>query len=118
MAKQERPGVTIARLKQIAGAIEGLDETTSYGTLAFKVKKKLVARVREDGDTLVIAMDFVNRDLLMKAEPKVFHLKEHYLDYPYVLIHLDQITPTSLNDHLIDACARVQRPLAEKRRHR
>ena len=114
MAKQERPGVTIARLKQIAGAIEGLDETTSYGTLAFKVKKKLVARMREDGDTLVIAMGFVNRDLLMKAEPKVFHLKEHYLDYPYVLIHLDQITPTSLNEYLIDACARVRRALTNR----
>ena len=102
-------GVSIAQLKQIAASIPGLDASTSYGTLAFKVKKKLVARVREDGDTLVIAMDFVNRDLLMKAKPKVFHLKEHYLNYPYVLIALDQITPASLKEHLIDACARVRK---------
>lgn len=118
MVKREAKGVTIARLKQIAATIPDLDASTSYGTLAFKTKKKLVARVREDGDTLVIAMDFVNRDLLMKAQPRIFHLKEHYLDFPYVLIHLDQITPASLKEHLVDARARVQRALADKGRRR
>ena len=106
--------MTIARLKQIAATIPELDASTSYGTLAFKTKKKLVARVREDGDTLVIAMDFVNRDLLMKAQPRIFHLKEHYLDYSYVLVHLDQITPKAMKEHLVDACARVRRTMANR----
>lgn len=112
---REAAGASVAQLKQIAAAIPGLDETTSYGTLAFKYKKKLVARVREDCDDLVVAMDFVNRDLLMSAKPKVFRLKQHYLDYPYVLVRLSAITPAALAEQLRDACERVKRGLARKR---
>jgi hypothetical protein len=111
LATREGRGVSIARLKQIARAIPELVESTSYGTLAFKFKKQLVARVREDGDDLVIAMDFVNRDLLMRAKPRIFHLKDHYLEHPYVLVRLSEVTPAALKEQLIDARERVRRKL-------
>ena len=37
-------------------------EGTSYGTPALKVRDKMFARLREDGETLVVWTDFLERE--------------------------------------------------------
>ncbi|WP_225765797.1 MmcQ/YjbR family DNA-binding protein [Inquilinus sp. Marseille-Q2685] len=73
----------------IALAWPGVERSTSYGTPALKVKGKLLARLREDGETLVVpGVGFDEREMLIEAEPEVFHLSPHYRDWPIVLMRL------------------------------
>lgn len=81
----------------------GVTESTSYGTPALKVDGKLLVRLKEDGETLVLRMDFVNRDLLLRAEPDLFFLTDHYLNYPSILLRLPRVTPARLAELLEDA---------------
>lgn len=46
--------MTFDEVRQIVLAWRGVEEGTSYGTPALKVRRKMLARLREDGDTLVV----------------------------------------------------------------
>ena len=70
--------VTFETVRQLALALPHVEEGTSYGTTAFKVKGKLIARLREDGDSLVVRIDLLKREILMNAEPETFYITEHY----------------------------------------
>jgi len=50
--------VTFDTVRQIAQTLPDAEESTSYGTPAFKVKGKLFARQHQDGESLVIGVDF------------------------------------------------------------
>ncbi|HTE47575.1 MAG TPA: hypothetical protein VK636_20195, partial [Gemmatimonadaceae bacterium] len=50
-----------------------------------------------------LKMDIVSRDLLLRAEPKLFYLTDHYRDYGYVLLRLPQVTSTRMAELLEDA---------------
>ena len=49
----------------------------SYGTPAFKVGGKLIARLREDSETLVAGTTFDERGELMAAEPETYFITDH-----------------------------------------
>ena len=64
---------------------------TSYGTAALKVRKKLLARLKEDGDSLVIPSVLQDeREMLVESRPKLFYFTEHYRNYPIVLVRLSK----------------------------
>ena len=68
-----------------------VEDGTSYGTPALKVRKKMLVRLREDGDSLVISgVPHEERDMLVERQPKVFYFTDHYRDYPIVLIRLSK----------------------------
>jgi hypothetical protein len=69
-------------------------ESISYGTPAYKVNKKLLLRLKEDGQTLVLHSD--DRDIFLKSDASVFFVTEHYANYPYVLVRLDKIRKDKL----------------------
>ncbi len=81
-------GVRWAELKRLALALPGTEERTSYGTPAFKVKGQLFARLREDGDDLALRCELADRELLLEARPAVFHVTDHYRDFPWILVKL------------------------------
>src|SRR6266568_203987 len=64
---------------------------TSYGTAALKVRKKMLARLKEDGDSLLMpGVPQDERDLLVERQPDTFYFTDHYRDYPMVLIRLSR----------------------------
>ena len=68
-----------------------VEDGTSYGTPALKVRKKLLARLREDNDSLVMPGVLQDeREMLIESQPKVFYFTDHYRDYPIVLIRLSK----------------------------
>jgi hypothetical protein len=77
----------------------GTEESTSYGTPAFKVKKKLLLRLKEDGETLVIHSD--DRDIWINDDTTVFFFTDHYRNYPYVLVRLKKIKKKKLQMLLV-----------------
>ena len=99
--------VTHAKLRKLAMALPEVEEGTSYGTLAFRVKGKFFARLRDDDESLVIRSDFVEREVLMEADPEVFFITDHYRDHPMLLVRLSAVAADELADLLEASWRRV-----------
>ena len=95
--------VTSETVRQLALALPGVEEGTSYGTPAFKVKGKLFVRFHQDGESLVVGVDFMDRDALILEQPATFYITDHYLNYPWVLVRLSAIRVDQLTDLLRQA---------------
>ena len=93
MARRKLPLSTIRR---VALALPGVEEGTSYGTPAFKFRKKLIARLHQDGKSLVLKVGDATRDHLLQADAATFFITDHYRGYPYVLAHLDRLSAADL----------------------
>jgi hypothetical protein len=99
--------VTYETVRELARRLPGIEEGTSYGTTALKVKGKLLVRLKEDGDTIVLRTDFIERDHLLRTAPETFHITDHYRDYPAVLVRLPRVRRAQLAELLEDAWRRV-----------
>ena len=83
--------MTFDDVRKIALAWPEVEDGTSYGTAALKVRKKLLARLKEDGDSLVMpGVPHDEREMLVESQPKLFYFTDHYRDYPIVLIRLSK----------------------------
>jgi hypothetical protein len=106
-APDERRGVTFDELRAYALALPGVEEGTSYGTPAFRVKGKFFVRLKEDGETVVLKTDFYERDHLMESDPAAFFTTDHYRDYPSVLVRLPAVRPSQLRALVLDGWRRL-----------
>ena len=88
-------------MQKLAGKLPESEESTSYGTPAFKVKGKLFVRLREEGDVLAIYTD--DKEGQMAADPSVYFSTPHYDGYPMVLLRLPEISENELREVLTDA---------------
>jgi hypothetical protein len=90
--KGSKPGLTFDAVRELALALPGMEESTSYGTPSFKVRKKFIARLHPDGESLVLKVDPEAREVLTRAEPETFFFTEHYAGYPeYLLVRLSKV---------------------------
>ena len=91
-------------MRKIALALPEVEERTSYGAPAFKLRGRLMAcqatNKAAEPNSLVICIDFADRDELIAAEPDVYYLKDHYVDYACVLVRLSRVHPDALPDLL------------------
>ena len=106
--------VTWDDVRAVARTIDKHEETTSYGTAAFKVSGKLFVRQHQDGKSLVIACDFEQRDEMMSADPKTYYITDHYTNYPWVLVSMARIKRDALRD-LLRGAARFATASKKKR---
>ena len=79
---------TYESVRKTALALSGVEESTSYGTAALKVRGKLMARLKEDNETLVLRVKWEERQRLLAVHPEQFFLTEHYRSGPWVLLRL------------------------------
>jgi hypothetical protein len=97
-----------ARYVKLAKRFPGVEESTAYGTPALKVKGKILSRWRTEAEgALALYCDFIDREMLLQADPEVFFLTDHYRDYPMVLIRLDKVRSAALPD-LIERAWRMR----------
>jgi hypothetical protein len=88
-----------AAAAELAQRFPGTEASTSYGTLALKVKGKFMARLRTEAEGwLAIKCDFIDREILLQAAPHVFHLTPHYQNYPMILVDLAAIDKGALRE--------------------
>ena len=78
----------------------GVEEGLSYGTPALKVDGRLLARLKEDGVTLVLRCSFDEREALLREDAQTFFLTDHYLNYPAVLVRLPRVKGPRLRELL------------------
>src|SRR6266436_2939755 len=107
IATTPKKGVSFDSVREIAQTLPGAKESTSYGTPAFKVKGKLFARQHQDGESLVVGVDFEEREEMMSAAPDKFYITDHYLNYPWMLVQMSKVRPDELRDLLIGSWRRA-----------
>jgi len=77
---------------------------TYFGMPALKLDGQMVACMAShksaEPNTLVVRIDFLERDLRIMNEPDIYYLKPHYVNYPCVLTRLSLIDDAALRDLL------------------
>lgn len=91
----------------MALALPEASERLCYGTPAFYVRRKLFARMLEDGESLVVKVDFGEREALTRAAPETFVVTPHYKNYPMVIIRLGAVAPDELEEQIEEAWRQV-----------
>ena len=87
---------TFDDIREIARALPGVVDGTSYGTPALKVGGKLIARLHQSMDCVVLRSELLDREILMQSAPDAFFITDHYRDYPWILLRLDVIEKSVL----------------------
>ena len=92
-------------VREIALALPGVEESTTFRTPSLKVRGKLMTCMAihrsAEPNTLAVRIEFDQRDELIDADPSVYYLTKHYVNYPVVLVRLSRINEDALRD-LID----------------
>ena len=100
-------GCTFKTVEAIGRTLPGVDVTTAYGQPALKARGKLIACMAAnkaaEPNTLVVMMAFADRDALIEDDPSTYYLKDHYLNYPCVLVRLSRVRTDALRDLLAGA---------------
>ncbi len=108
--------VTFETVRQIARALDKAEETTSYGTPAFKVRGNLFVRLHQDGESLVVRTSFEEREELMAADSEIYYITDHYLNYEWVLVRMSRVNTDALRDLLRGAWRSAASEKPRKRR--
>jgi hypothetical protein len=73
----------------LARELPEIEESTSYGRPALKVRGKFVAALRTNPDALVLRCDLDEKPLLLEAQPDILFETPHYHGWGYVLLKLE-----------------------------
>jgi hypothetical protein len=91
-------------VRKVGLTLPAVEESTAYGFPALKVRGKLLACLPANPSaepaSLVVRMDFDERAELLAADPDVYYVTDHYLDYTAVLVRLSRINRNALRDLL------------------
>ena len=98
--KQVTAPPMFATVREIALSLPKTEEVSSYGTPGFKVGGELFTRLHQDGESLVVKMDFEQREALMAHDPETYYITDHYLNYEWILVRLSRVRPDALRDLL------------------
>lgn len=103
--------ITFKRILELAEPLPGIEESTSYGTPALKVAKKLILRMHGKEDAIVMLLDSVDeQQQLIADDPMAFYITDHYAGYPAVLVR-----PTVEESTLRNLLERSWRRVARKK---
>ena len=90
--------LTKAQVSKIVLAFPGANESTSYGYPSYKIEKKFFARLRSEDNSLVLVVSSTDeRDMLLEADPNLFHITAHYKNYPTVLARIERLDAKTLH---------------------
>jgi hypothetical protein len=96
--------VTERDVRAAALALPATTEKPSYGTPGFRVKDKLFARIREEGDVLAIwCSGLEEKEAMIAAEPRKFFTTPHYDGHPMVLVRFGAIGRKELRELLTES---------------
>jgi hypothetical protein len=113
-------GNTFKAVESIGRTLPDVEVTTAYGQPALKVGGQMFVCIASnkaaEPNTLVVMMDFADRDALVEDDPGTYYLKDHYVGYPCVLVRLSRVHPDALRDLVIGAHRFVSAKARRKKR--
>jgi hypothetical protein len=94
--------LTWADVVGLARELPEIEESTSYGRPALKVRGKFVAALRSNPDALVVRCDLDEKPLLLEARPDILFETPHYHGWGYMLVRLEA-SPEDAREFLTDS---------------
>jgi len=95
---------TFDRVQKLGLKLSGVVVDTYFGKPALKLDGQMLACMAShksaEPNTLVVRIDFFERDLRVANEPDIYYLKPHYVDYACVLTRLARIDDEALGELL------------------
>jgi hypothetical protein len=114
--------VTFDTVWQLGLEMPEVEKTTTYGASALKLRGQLLACVAinksAEPNSLMLRIDFDQRDGLLAEDPATYYVTDHYVNYPAVLVRLNRIQQEALRDLLNVAWRFVMSKTKEKRQGR
>lgn len=96
--------VTEDDVRRIALSLPATSEKSSYGTPGFRVRDRLFARIREEGNVLVVWVADESEKLgLVSSEPGKFFTTPHYDGHPILLVRFDGVDIEELRELLTES---------------
>ena len=87
-----------------ARSLLDVETSTTWGASALKVRGKLIAceaiHKSAEPNSIVVKIGMDQRAELIAAEPDVYYITDHYVNYPSVLVRLSRINGDALRDLL------------------
>jgi hypothetical protein len=91
-------------VREIALALPDVEESTIHGAPSLKVRGKLLTcpaiHQSAEPNSLAVRIDVDQRAELIAAEPSVYYVTEHYMNYPTLLVRLSSIDRNALRQLL------------------
>ena len=119
------PPCTFATVETIGRTLADVEVTTAWGSPALKVRGRMfvcmASHTSAEPNSLVVMMDFAQRDALLADAPGTYYLKDHYVDHPCVLVRLARVSSEALRDlvagahRYMAAKGRAKRPARSRR---
>ena len=98
-------------VRTVGLALPEVVDGTAYGAPALKTAGRIVACVptskSAEANSLVVHIDLEHRAELLRQDPGVYYITDHYAPYPTVLVRLSKISRADLKELLRDACRHV-----------
>jgi hypothetical protein len=95
---------SFARVIGLGRSLPDTEEGISWGSPALKTGGQMFAVIpthkSAEPGSLAVRIDFNDRDELLAADPHTYYVKDHYLNYPCVLVRLARIPDDALRDLL------------------
>lgn len=114
------------RVRRLGLTLPNVEESTSFGAPALKVGGTMFVCVptnkAAEPSSLVVRLSFTERDLRLAAEPAVYYLKPHYVNYPCVLARLPLLDDEALKElletswHFIRSTKSTKKATSKRRR--
>ena len=112
-------GMTFDAVRKIGLKLPHVEEGTTYGSPALKLRGRVLACMAihksAEQNSLVVRIDFDQREALVAEDPKTYYLTDHYVDYPAVLVRLSRVHPDALRDLLYGAWRFVSTRASQRR---
>jgi hypothetical protein len=100
-------GSSFKTVESLGRTLPAVEVTTTWGQPTLKVRGKMfvcmASHKSAEPNTLVVMMDFADRDALLEDDPETYYLKDHYLNYPCVLVRLSRVRADALRDLITGA---------------
>jgi hypothetical protein len=92
------------KVRKAAARIPLVTEGTSWGAPALKIRGKMFCcrptHRSAEPNSLVVRLQFMDRDFLLGSRPDVYYVKPHYVNYPCILVRLPRIRAKELRELL------------------
>ena len=102
-----RKPINFDTVRELGLGLPGVDEGTTYGSPALKVRGKMFACMAihksADPGSLAVRIAFDQRDQLIAEDPDTYYVTDHYVSYPCVLVRLGRVHRDALRDLLLMA---------------
>lgn len=91
-------------VRELARTLPYVEESTGHGAPSLKVRGKLLTcpaiHKSAEPHSLVVKIGLDQRAELIAADPDVYYVTDHYVNYPTVLVRMSRIHRDSLRDLL------------------